>query len=229
MVAPGFFDCALSLPREKVRVALAQTLAGASPDEAAKVLNSRGPNLQGAIAVARQFTEGTPPLLPAWQRYNGVVWSHLDPDSLSDAQRRRLLVPSGAYGLTLGTDAIAEYRLTLKVKLEGLGALAQFWRTALMPVLDELPNVQLVSLLPKEHTAVIGASEVLSRRLVTVSFQKHDGEGAVGHEAKAVKGVVARRVLLDGLDALEGFRWKGWRGRIHQGRYVVRAPRVPIR
>ena len=226
-VTPGFFDSALSLPREQVRLALARTLAAASPDGVAKLLSSRGPNLQRAIEVSRQFTEGTALLLPAWQRYNGVVWSHLDPASLLDAQRRRLLVPSGAYGLTLGTDAIADYRLTLKVRLDGLGTLAKFWRTALAPVLEELSNVQMVSLLPKEHAAVIGASEVPSGRLVTVSFQQHDGAGAAGHDAKAVKGVVARRVLLDGLDAVEGFRWKGWRGKIHRGDYVVRAPRVP--
>ena len=226
-VAPGFFDSALSLPREQVRLALARTLAGVSPDVAAKVLNSRGPNLQRALEVSREFTEGTALVLPAWQRYNGVVWSHLDPISLSDAQRRRLLVPSGAYGLALGTDVIADYRLTLKVRLDGIGTLARFWRVALTPALEEFSDFQMVSLLPKEHAAVIGASEVPSGRLVTVSFQQHDGEGAVGHDAKAVKGVVARRVLLDGLDAVEGFRWKGWRGKIHRGDYVVRAPRVP--
>jgi hypothetical protein len=47
-----------------------------------------------------------------------------------------------------------------------------------------------------------------------VRFRTADGTGAAGHDAKAVKGAVARAVLDDGLDALRGFRWQGWRARV---------------
>ncbi|NNN09578.1 MAG: hypothetical protein HKL85_10355, partial [Acidimicrobiaceae bacterium] len=51
---------------------------------------------------------------------------------------------------------------------------------------------------------------------------RHGGEGVAGHDAKAVKGIVARRILDDGLDAIEYFHWRGWRGRIRDGRFEVR-------
>jgi cytoplasmic iron level regulating protein YaaA (DUF328/UPF0246 family) len=114
----------------------------------------------------------------------------------------------------------------MKVSLEGLGNIAKYWRTTLTRALEEMEDVQLVSFLPKEHSAAIGTSHVLSRQLVTVSFLRHDGEGVAGHDAKVVKGAVARRVLEDGLDAIEGFQWKGWRGKIHRGQYLVSAPRM---
>ena len=225
-VAPGLFDDLLAFPREQVLRALAQTLGAASPEEASRLLNARGENLERALDATRQLVEGTALVLPAWQRYRGVVWSHLDPASLQEKLRRRILVPSGLYGFSSGTDVIADYRLTMKVSLIGIGNIARYWRTALSRALEEMAGATLVSLLPKEHASAIGASDVLSRQLVTVSFLRHDGGGVVGHDAKAVKGVVARRVLEDGLDAVEGFRWKGWRGKISCGQYLVRAPRV---
>ncbi len=223
--APGSFDSALAQQRHAMRQALERTLAGATPEQAAKVLNVRDANLERALVAARQLFDGSAPLLPAWRRYSGVVWTHLDPASLHHHQRRRLLVPSGLYGLTSGTDAIADYRLTMKVSLDGVGNVAKYWRSCLTRVLEELPEAAVVSLLPREHAMALGTSDVLSRRLVAVSFVRHDGEGVAGHDAKAVKGVVARRVVVDGLAGLEGFHWRGWRGSVSEGRYVVRAPR----
>lgn len=227
--APGIFDGPLATQRDEVLRALRETLRAASPERVARVLNVRGQNLERAEETTRQLLAGTAPLLPAWQRFDGVVWKHLDPASLREGQRRRLLVPSGVYGLSSGTDQIADFRLTMKVSLDGLGNLATFWRTALTAQLESLAPAQLVSVLPKEHAAAIGASEILSRRLVTVSFLHHDGQGVAGHDAKAVKGVVARRIVQEGLNAVEGFEWRGWRGRVHRGEYLVRAPRATTR
>jgi len=227
--APGLFDVALASPRERVLEALSSVLSTVSPEEASRLLKVRGPLLERALDASRQLAEGTAPLMPAWQRYNGVVWSHLDCASLDDKSRSRILVPSGLYGLSLATDSIADHRLTMKVSLGGLGNVARFWRPSLTRLLEELDAAQLVSFLPKEHTAAIGTKGELSRRLVDVSFVRHDGEGIAGHDAKAVKGIVSRRVLEGGVDAIEGFRWKGWRGRIHQGQYLVRSPRAAPR
>lgn len=222
---PGFFDDVLAMQREEVARALARTMTGASLDGAAKIFNARGAILERAKVSTRQILEGSAPLLAAWQRYNGVVWSHLDPASLDDKQRGRILVPSGLYGLSIGTDPIADFRLTMKVSLDRLGNLATFWRPMLIRVLEDMPDARLVSLLPKEHSVAIGPSDVLATKLVKVTFVRFGGEGVAGHDAKAVKGVVARRILEDGLDAVDGFRWKGWRGRFHDGQYEIRAPR----
>ena len=228
-VAPGLFDDLLAFPREQVLRALAQTLGAASPEEASRLLNARGQNLQRALEATRQLVEGTALVPPAWQRYRGVVWSHLDPASLHEKLRRRILVPSGLYGLSSGTDVIADYRLSMKVSLDGLGNIAKYWRSPLTHVLEKMASAQLVSFLPKEHIGAMGTGHVVSRQLVTVSFLRHDGQGVAGHDAKAVKGIVARRILEDGLEAVEGFNWKGWRGKIRSGQYLVRAPRMNLR
>lgn len=205
---------------------MAHLLDTSTPAEISKVLNARGPLLERALDASRQLVEGEALVRPAWQRYNGVVWSHLDPSSLADRQRRRILVPSAVYGLTSGTDPVADYRLTLKVSLGSLGNLGRFWRATLARTLDEMTGAQFVSFLPKEHSTAIGDSAELSRRMVTVSFLRYDGEGVAGHDAKAAKGIVARRVLEDGLGAVEDFEWRGWRGEVRHGQYCVRAPKL---
>jgi cytoplasmic iron level regulating protein YaaA (DUF328/UPF0246 family) len=201
-------------------------LAEASVDEVSRVLKVRGPLLERALAFSELIISGAAPTMPAWQRYSGVVWSHLDPANLSGAQRRRVLIPSGLYGLSSGTDEVADYRLTMKTTLVGLGNVTSFWRPNVTRALADLTNATFVDLLPKEHAAAIGVDEKLSSRTVRVSFLRHSGEGVAGHDAKAVKGVLARRILIDGVDAVEGFRWKGWRGRVHLGHFEVRAPRA---
>jgi hypothetical protein len=163
--------------------------------------------------------------MPAWQRYNGIVWSHLDPATLDDDMRRRVLVPSGLYGINCGSDVIADYRLTMKVNLGELGNLASFWRPTLTRVIEGITGATFVNLLPKEHDVALTKTLELTERTVRVSFLRHGGAGVVGHDAKAVKGVVARKVLVHGVESIDGFRWKGWRGRIDRGNYEVRAPR----
>lgn len=226
---PGVFDDALAPAREQVRRALASMLEEGSPEELSRLFKVRGALLDRALVATRLVVRGTAPTLPAWRRYCGVVWSHLDAGTLSEGQRRRILVPSGLYGLSSASDAIADYRLTMKVSLGELGNVANFWRPTLGDALERLAGARFVSLLPREHAAAFERHDAVASRMIPVVFLRHGDEGAAGHDAKAVKGIVARRVLDDGLDAIEDFRWRGWRGRNHRGRYEVRAPRESSR
>ena len=219
--SPGFFDESLDVARAKVRDALATLLTQSSTDEVSKVLKVRGPLLDRALQATRELLEARAPVMPAWQRYNGVVWSHLDPGSLRDRHRRRILVPSGLYGLSSATDLISDYRLTMKVGLPGIGNVASFWRPTLSDALGQVPDARFVNLLPKEHLSAIGHHDQYASRVIDVVFLR-GGEGVAGHDAKAVKGMVARRVLDQGVEAIEGFRWGNWRGRVRNGRYEVR-------
>ncbi len=155
-----------------------------------------------------------------------MVWKHLDPATLRPSERRRLLVPSGLYGVTTGEDLVADYRLGLKVRLEPMGNLATFWRPRLTPVLDHFPrDVTVVNLLPREHEAAFDFDHLATMRdVVKVTFLSSSGAGAAGHAAKAVKGVLARQLLLDGLGVLDSFAWEGWRARHHRGQVSVMAP-----
>jgi hypothetical protein len=209
----GAFARRLARPRTAVRRALALAL----DDEAgaARVLGVRGDLLDVALVASRQLVAGRPPLLPAWQRYTGVVWGHLDPASLAAEHRERILVPSGLYGVTTAEDRIADYRLKLSVSLDGIGNLARFWRPSVTRALeDELAGRTVVAMLPEEHVAAVDLGRLAEVcELVEVRFVGPTGSRSVGHVAKATKGLAARATLLGGLPALEAFRADGWTAR----------------
>ena len=208
----GAFARRLARPRTAVREALGHMLLA---DRVTKVLGVRGDLLDAAVVATRQIVGGRPPLLPAWQRYTGVVWGHLDPGSLSTLDRGRVLIPSGLYGVTTAEDPIADYRLKLSVSLDEVGNLARFWRPHVTRALMEsVAGRTVVAMLPDEHAAAVDLDRLAEVcDLVEVRFVSQTGARTVGHAAKATKGVAARTVLLEGLGALETFSWKGWRAR----------------
>ena len=224
----GEFDQALGDARRQVIAALATLVASDSSTGWEKVLQVRGPLLDRALNAMGHLINGNAPLMPAWRRYSGVVWAHLDATNLTPAQRRRLLVPSGLYGVTTGSDLIADYRLKMDVALSPLGGLAHYWRPHVTLALAEyLKGSVVVNLLPKEHGSSIDWLELGENcQIVNVSFLQADGRGAAGHGAKAVKGVVARAIVEEGLAALDGLRWEGWHSRRTKDDILIVAPPV---
>lgn len=208
----------LHTERRAVIDALAE-VDGADPRVAAKVFGARGELAERAFGAARELRDGRAPSLPAWRRFTGVVWEHLDPASLPAPARRRVLVPSAVLGLCRATDPTPDFRLKLSVSLPRIGRLDRFWRPSVTGALARTRGV-LVDLLPNEHAAAVDRS-ALGARLQQVSFVDAGG-AAVGHDAKAVKGAVARAVLLGGVDALDGFTWREWRAARDGALVVVR-------
>jgi uncharacterized protein len=221
----GVFDDALGAVRCRVVRALREALADASEMRQQRILGVRGERLIEARAQVARLEAAA--VLPAWRRYQGVVWTHLDPATLEASHRERLLVPSGLYGLTTGDDPVVDYRLKMNVALPELGLLSTFWRA---PVSEALiarhEGATVVDLLPREHAAALDAAMIAHHvRLVRVEFVDAHGAGTAGHAAKAVKGVLARRLLLRGESALERFAWEGWRLHRSGGGLRVVAPR----
>ncbi len=210
---PGTFDVALDAPRTEVAHALGALVESGRSVDIERTLRVHGVLLERAIESSRAVAQGRARLLPAWRRYNGVVWSHLDPSSLSPAHRRRILVPSGLYGVTTAQDHIGDYRMKMNVVLVPLGGLATFWRPRLTPTLvTHLEGANVVNLLPQEHASAIDFVELAKTcHVITIRFVVEGEMVVAGHEAKAVKGILARQLLLKGLGALDGFEWQGWR------------------
>lgn len=224
----GVFDTWLDESRHDVVQALVAALDSGTPKEMEKLFHVRGPLLARALDATHSIVAGRAPLMPAAQRYSGVVWSHLDPMTLAPDQRTRLLIPSGLYGVTSGEDPIADYRLKMNVALGSLGVLTTFWRPSITRALAaHIGSSVVVNLLPQEHGRALDL-ERLERHahVVTVTFVQRDGSGVSGHAAKGVKGIVARRVLLDGVDTLTSFRWQGWRASRRGGDVRIVAPRA---
>ena len=222
----GSFDDALGPKRQKVLEALASIIDVGDERLTSRTLNARGAIALRAVSSLREMVLGDPVLLPAWRRFNGVVWTNLDPRTLEASQRRRILVPSGMYGLSCATDLVADFRLKMNVNLAPMGNLARYWRPEVSEVLAQrLNRSTVVNLLPKEHAASIDWERIRAvSKLFDVSFVTRDGAQSVGHDAKAVKGVLARELLTNGVGILEDFRWRGWISRPNGGLVEILSP-----
>jgi hypothetical protein len=157
------------------------------------------------------------PTLRAIERYVGVLFSHLDAASLPRQARSRLerdlIVLSGLWGLVAPNDRIPAYSLTMGTVLPPLGRLSGWWRPRLSPVLDNRVRGAVVWDLLSNEYAVAWRSltgTTYERRItpkVVVEVARPDG-GIVrrveSHHAKAVRGAIARQVLVRGLHDLEG-------------------------
>ena len=207
----GSFGSALRRPRAEVVSAL---LAAKGGD--AKLLGVSGKHLARAQEANREL-DGAP-TLPACERYTGVVWGHLSPDTLSAKARARavdsVVVVSGLLGLVGFDDPVPDYRVKMGASLKPMGKLSTWWRDPLSTTLNDWADGRVViDLLPNEHRAAWTPSDSM-REHVVVSFVEKSGKVA-GHDAKAAKGLLARHLLEKPGDPMEALRsWTHPRFRI---------------
>lgn len=185
-VDAGTFGDALGDRRTVVVAAL--TTAGGGD---AKLLGVNGDHLDRAQGANRSLTGS--PTLPAWRRYTGVVWDHLDPATLTAAQRRSIVVVSGLHGLVRGDDPVPDYRLKMGASLPTIGKLSTWWRPAVTEALAATTRRRtVIDLLPQEHRAAF--PDDARRGRVVVDLVERTGAPG-GHAAKAAKGLLARHLL----------------------------------
>ncbi len=183
--------------------------AMADPEGTARLLGVGGRRLERARTANLELVGSA--TLPASRRYTGVVWEHLDPASIK-RPKGSVLVVSGLLGLVDINDPVPDYRLKMGVRLPDLGVLARWWKPLLSSVLHAtLAEADVLDLLPGEHAA---AWDPVAHRWC-VRFESGSRAGtAIGHDAKAVKGLLARHVLCSPgpLPArLRSFETPGWR------------------
>ena len=182
--------------RAEVVAALAVAHGG---DE--KLLGVRGDHLARARSANTALVGAA--VLPAWQRYTGVVWDHLDPSTLTPAAHKQIVVVSGLLGLVRGDDPVPDYRLKMGANLRPLGKLSTWWRDTLSEELDRLARRRfVVDLLPQEHRAALVFDGVEGVSLTLVDPTGKPG----GHFAKAAKGELARAILTEGVEVIDSWR-----------------------
>jgi cytoplasmic iron level regulating protein YaaA (DUF328/UPF0246 family) len=139
------------------------------------------------------------PAAPAAEVYTGVLYQRLDLAGLSAAARRRaakrVLIASALWGFVRPTDRIPYYRLPPSTKLDGVGPLAAWWRPALAAAMPDEPAETIVDM---RSGAYASAWKPKHATLLSVrAFREERGKRkAVSHMAKAVRGDVARALLL---------------------------------
>jgi cytoplasmic iron level regulating protein YaaA (DUF328/UPF0246 family) len=188
----GIFGDALATQRAQVVAQLRKEKGGTQ-----KLLGVGGAHLTRAQSSNMQIVGA--PCLPAWQRYTGVVWDHLDLASLTATQRnafiKRIIVPSGLLGLVRADDPLPDYRLKMGARLAPFGTMSKWWNEPITDALVAVVKKKLVvDLLPNEHRAAINWN--LLDNVVRVDLVSHSGAVVGGHNAKAAKGLLARHLLV---------------------------------
>lgn len=163
----------------------------------AKLLGVKGAHLERALAANRALIGSA--TLPAWQRYTGVVWDHLNLASMTSAERKnavsRLFVPSGLLGIVRADDPIPDYRLKMGARLTPFGVVSKWWRDDLTEAFAAVVKKRVViDVLPNEHRAAFDFSLLPTVR--RVDLVSRNGGVVGGHNAKAAKGLLIRHLLM---------------------------------
>ncbi len=137
--------------------------------------------------------------LPAYERYTGVVWDHLDIATLTAPQRKRalssIIVISGLLGAVGADEPVPDYRLKMGARLAPLGLLSKWWHDDLSTELNKkFKGAVVIDLLPQEHRASFTLDTDIVAEHHIVSINEKSGK-AGGHDAKAAKGRLARHIV----------------------------------
>jgi cytoplasmic iron level regulating protein YaaA (DUF328/UPF0246 family) len=136
---------------------------------------------------------------PASEVYSGVLYERLGLAGLPAAARRRaqrqVLIASALWGFVRPADEIPYYRFSAKARLKGIGPPAAWWRDTLAGAVPDEPDDLIVDM---RSAAYAAAWKPRRAKLLSVrAFTEQGGKRkTVSHMAKAVRGDVARALLL---------------------------------
>jgi uncharacterized protein len=156
-----------------------------------------------AAEVARNRVILTSPVMPAIDRYDGVLYEALDAATLSQPARafagEHVAIASAAFGLTLALDPIPAYRLSHDSRLPGI-TLGKLWREPLSGVLDRTPGL-LLDLRSEAYAALGPLPSRPDAVFVRVVTEDPSGRRrALNHFNKKGKGEFVRALLEAGTD-----------------------------
>lgn len=139
------------------------------------------------------------PTAPAAEVYTGVLFQRLELLGLPAAARRRaegrVLIASNLWGFVRPGDRIPSYRFPPQARFDGIGPPAAWWRDALAAAMPDEPGELVVDMRSAAYATAWKPKRATS--LAVRAFTEKDGERkAVSHMAKAVRGEVARALLL---------------------------------
>jgi cytoplasmic iron level regulating protein YaaA (DUF328/UPF0246 family) len=153
----------------------------------------RGRREQLLAALDPQLRET--PTAPAAEVYTGVLFKRLELTRLPAKARQRVLIASALWGVVRPDDRIPYYRLPPKERLEGLGPPAKYWRPALADALPDEEGDLIVDMRSAAYSTMWKPKQ--ATLLAVRAFSQNGGERkAISHMAKAVRGDVARALLL---------------------------------
>ena len=145
----------------------------------------------------------------AIERYTGVVYEHLNWESLNKKSQEfldhHIYIFSGLFGMVTPKTLIPDYKLKMNVL-----SLQYHWSPIIS---EELKKEDLIiDLLPQVHRKAYNKSD----NVITIDFQviKKGKKSAAGHFGKAVKGQLIRYIAenqITNIDDFEGFEYSGFK------------------
>lgn len=203
---------ALGRARRRVRKALEQLSRG-DEDAAAKALGL-GVKNRGELDLNRRLVDS--PVMPAIERYTGVLYDALDVASLSRASRewvnRHVAVQSALFGLLGASDLIPAYRVSAGSRLAGLGEpLRRVWSGA-HAVIDWKRFGFVLDLRSKDYAVLAPLPEHSGAALHVVQRGEDGAVRALNHFNKAAKGELVRRLAEAGADIASRGELLDWAG-----------------
>jgi len=191
----------LAPTRDAVLRGLLEVSAG--PDAPRRLSESPG----AAAVIRRNLELRDAPTTRAEQLYAGVLYDALGLDDLDPVARRRarrwIVIVSALWGAVRLDDRVPSYRLNMCGRLPGLGHLPDVWRPALGEVLPAAAGRGLlVDCRSSEYATAWRPSGELAERtlIVRVVRDLENRRGSGSHAAKAVRGLLVRRIVTEGLD-----------------------------
>jgi cytoplasmic iron level regulating protein YaaA (DUF328/UPF0246 family) len=162
---------------------------------------SLGPTQRHELARNRALS--TSPVLPAIERYTGVLYDGLDAAALSASERafaaRHVVIHSALFGLLGADDPVPAYRLSHNSRLPGL-SLGRHWRAVVSA--EIAAHDGLVIDARSEAYASLGPApageESVYLRVVTLG--ESGRRTALSHFNKKAKGEFARAVIASGIE-----------------------------
>ena len=151
--------------------------------------------------IDRNRSLGASPVMPALDRYTGVLYEGLDAGAMSMAAREfageHLVISSALFGLLQAGDLIPAYRLSHNSRLPGV-SLRKLWSGPVAGQLAAQPG--LVLDLRSESYAALGPAPSSAWYLRVLAEDEAGRRTALSHFNKKGKGEFARAVIESGID-----------------------------
>ena len=149
------------------------------------------------LLVASSLAVAEAPVLPAIERYSGVVYDHIDFPTIKGGARvrNRVAIVSGLFGLIPGATAIPLYKQPINPWL------TKYWKPINTARLDALAKGKpVLDLLSQSYQKAVDYPE-----RIVVDFRVQGGKKAAGHFGKAIKGRFVRFLLENKVDDPKDF------------------------
>lgn len=192
---------AAELTDARTRVTAAVVELAADPETCARALKLSVKQLDEVERNCRLYTS---PVMPAMERYTGVLYDALDVLSLpADARSflgRHVLIQSALLGLVRANDKIPAYRLSHNSTVPGLGPLKRVWAEAGAEILAGKRGL-ILDLRSEGYAELSPLPERSQAVFVRVVARGSDGKvKALNHFNKKGKGEFLRALALAGRD-----------------------------